>query len=117
MSKLRPDLAALATALYRFLTDEGPVKSPAICAEFGISDADLRELVNHMRRRGMPGVSNIASHPARGYWIAETPADVMITEAQVYSRFEPMRDAMHGLRKSMSMPLTSNGNSSQSPCL
>ena len=105
-SIMRPDLRLLATPLYRLLdSSPGPVKSPAICGALGIADSELRELVNYLRRQGRPGMSNIASD-SNGYWIARTPADVFRTERQVYGRFEPMRKAMVGLRRSMSMPLT-----------
>ena len=62
----------------------------------GISGADLRKLVNRMRRKGIP----IASDQC-GYYYAATAGEVYATICQLQGMVKGLEAAIHGLEQAL----------------
>lgn len=73
----------------------GWVKSPEIESLMGHSPAEIRSLVNELRRSGEPVVSGTG-----GYKYATTEDEITLCLANLYSRAASIRDAAIGLEKS-----------------
>ena len=61
---------------------------------FNIKGAELRALVNTLRREGVPICSN-----ANGYFYAETDAELLQTISHMSSRIAGISGAIRGLKK------------------
>ena len=70
--------------------------SAALEAAIGISGTDLRKLVNHMRRKGVPIGSDRC-----GYFYAATAGEVYDTIRQLKQMVSGLEAAISGLERSM----------------
>lgn len=83
----------------RFLHDECYGKTNAkysaeICGPCYITDSQLREIVNDLRRRGHP----VCSSSSHGYWYATAESDIDTTINHMVSRRTGINNALRGLR-------------------
>ena len=76
----------------------GPVTSPVIEAEYGISGVNVRGLVNWMRRQGDPTISKVASDE-RGYWWATTWDDAVPTMHHLEQRAQSLWSVRAGMAR------------------
>lgn len=60
-----------------------------------INDIAVRDIVNHLRRNGVP----ICVSTEIGYWYSEDPKDVCATVADLKARISGMAAAITGLQK------------------
>ena len=75
---------------------ENAVKSPELEARFSIRGTALRAMVNELRCRGHPVCSD-----ERGYYYAETEAELAATIRQLSSRIGKIAKAKNGLVRAM----------------
>lgn len=83
----------------RFLESDCQGKANAkyaadICGPCYITDSQLREIVNELRRRGYP----VCSNSSYGYWYATAESDIDTTIKHMVSRRTGINNALRGLR-------------------
>jgi biotin operon repressor len=87
----------LAEYLHRYHHGaENAVISKTLEGALGISGKELRDLVNALRREGIPIASD-----QRGYFYAKTETEVRLTIRHMRNRISGISAAVSGLRRSL----------------
>ena len=85
---------AITEYLIEHATKERPICSKALAAAFNVDGARIRYLVNSARQSGDPICSNY-----KGYYVAQSKAELICTIESIKSRIQTMNDAVAGLEK------------------
>lgn len=86
------------------------VKGPELAKELGVSNRDLREIVNTLRRDGVPIASN-----SDGYFYAETAQEVRATLNHMKHRIRGITAAIRGLERSRALFIRTSRGGGDSP--